>query len=123
MSRRVLMVSFHFPPAGGGAQAQLKRIADVIGTDFADNALAIAAEREGVRLDGRVSLPSYSRANALQQYAYVNGRPVRDKLIAQGFIGRPELDSDMADLERHLADPRVLVTSHMFFRLIGRVPA
>ena len=38
-------------------------------------------------LKGRVSLPSFSRANALQQYAYVNGRPVRDKLIAGAIRG------------------------------------
>jgi SAM-dependent methyltransferase len=47
---------------------------------------------------------------------------VRDKLIGGGFIAKAELESDMADLERHLADPKVLVTSHTFFRLIGRVP-
>ena len=70
-----------------GADAQLNRIADVVGKDFAENAVAIAAEREAVRLEGRVSLPSFSRANALQQYAYVNGRPVRDRLIASAVRG------------------------------------
>jgi DNA mismatch repair protein MutL len=76
-----------FLPAGAGPEAQLKRVADVVGGDFADNAVAVAAEREGVRLEGRVSLPSFSRANALQQYAYVNGRPVRDRLIASAIRG------------------------------------
>lgn len=47
---------------------------------------------------------------------------VRDKLIGGGFITLSELERGMADLERHLADPDVMVTSHMFFRLIGRVP-
>ena len=47
----------------------------------------IDAAREGVRLDGHVSIPSYSRANALQQYVYVNGRPVRDRLIAGAIRG------------------------------------
>lgn len=70
-----------------GADAQLARIADVVGADFAENAITILAEREGVRLEGRVSLPSFSRANALQQYAYVNGRPVRDRLIASAVRG------------------------------------
>ena len=74
-------------PAGDGADGQLKRIADVVGADFADNAIAVDAVREGVALKGRVSLPSFSRANALQQYAYVNGRPVRDKLIAGAIRG------------------------------------
>jgi DNA mismatch repair protein MutL len=76
-----------FLPAGQGSEGQLRRIADVVGADFADNAVAVRAEREGVWLEGRVSLPSYSRANALQQYAYVNGRPVRDKLIAGAIRG------------------------------------
>jgi DNA mismatch repair protein MutL len=74
-------------PAGHGADGQLKRIADVVGADFAANAIAVDAVREGVTLQGRVSLPSFSRANALQQYAYVNGRPVRDKLIAGAIRG------------------------------------
>jgi len=73
--------------ADQSAQGQLRRIADVVGADFAGNAVLIEAEREGVRLEGRASLPSYSRANALQQYAYVNGRPVRDKLIAGAIRG------------------------------------
>jgi DNA mismatch repair protein MutL len=74
-------------PASRDADGRLKRIADVVGTEFADNSIALDAEREGVRLEGRVSLPSYSRANALQQYAYVNGRPVRDRLIAGAIRG------------------------------------
>ncbi|MBX3581607.1 MAG: DNA mismatch repair endonuclease MutL [Rhizobiaceae bacterium] len=65
----------------------LRRIAQVMGTDFPDNALAVDAVREGVALSGHVSIPSYSRANALQQYAYVNGRPVRDKLLAGAIRG------------------------------------
>jgi SAM-dependent methyltransferase len=48
---------------------------------------------------------------------------VRDKLVSGGFIGRAELDNDIKALERHLANPEVLVTSNMFFRLTGRLPA
>jgi DNA mismatch repair protein MutL len=69
-------------PAESGADAHLRRLAAVLGTEFADNSLALDAMREGVRLTGRVSLPAYSRANALMQFAYVNGRPVRDRLVA-----------------------------------------
>lgn len=47
---------------------------------------------------------------------------VRDGMVDDGFISQAQLDSDMADLERHLSDQEVLVTSHMFFRLSGRVP-
>lgn len=66
---------------------RLKRIAQVMGAEFPDNSIAIDAVREGVRLDGHVSIPSFSRANALQQYVYVNGRPVRDRLIASAIRG------------------------------------
>jgi ubiquinone/menaquinone biosynthesis C-methylase UbiE len=47
---------------------------------------------------------------------------VREKLIEEGFIGRRDLERDVTVLVRHLSDPEVLVTSHMFFRLSGRVP-
>jgi ubiquinone/menaquinone biosynthesis C-methylase UbiE len=47
---------------------------------------------------------------------------VREKLIDKGFIRRRDLERDATVLERHLSDPEVLVTSHMFFRLSGRVP-
>lgn len=69
-------------PAGEGPEGRLARVAQVLGREFAENSLAVDALREGVRLDGYISIPAYSRANALQQFAYVNGRPVRDKLIA-----------------------------------------
>ncbi|MCO5062936.1 MAG: DNA mismatch repair endonuclease MutL [Rhizobiaceae bacterium] len=65
----------------------LERIAQVLGKEFPENALQVEAEREGIRLSGFVSTPSFSRANALHQFAYVNGRPVRDKLIAGAIRG------------------------------------
>ncbi len=69
-------------PAETGPEAHLRRLAAVLGAEFADNSLALEAGREGVRLTGRISLPAHSRANALMQFAYVNGRPVRDRLVA-----------------------------------------
>ena len=57
------------------------RLATVLGRDFADNALPIDAEREGIRLTGYAALPTYSRGSAVAQYLFVNGRPVRDKLL------------------------------------------
>ncbi|MGB3503601.1 MAG: DNA mismatch repair endonuclease MutL [Mesorhizobium sp.] len=69
-------------PVATAPDRQAERIAQVLGKDFVDNALAIDADRHGVRLEGLVSIPSHSRANALHQFAYVNGRPVRDKLFA-----------------------------------------
>ncbi len=66
---------------------RLKRIAQAMGEEFPQNAVALDAAREGVRLTGHASLPSYSRANALQQYVYVNGRPIRDRLVAAAIRG------------------------------------
>jgi len=74
-------------PSAGSADPSLERLAQVMGADFAENSIPIDAEREGVRLSGRISIPSFSRATAQQQYAYVNGRPVRDKLVAGALRG------------------------------------
>ena len=57
------------------------RLARVLGTEFAENALRIDAEREGLMLTGYAALPTYSRGAAVAQYLFVNGRPVRDKLL------------------------------------------
>ncbi|GAA0305218.1 DNA mismatch repair endonuclease MutL [Rhodovulum strictum] len=57
------------------------RLARVLGADFAENALRIDARREGVSLLGYAALPTYSRGAAVAQYLFVNGRPVRDKLL------------------------------------------
>ncbi len=64
-----------------GATGRLARLGDVLGADFRVNAVEIAAEREGVAVEGFVALPTLTRANALGQYLFVNGRPVRDKLL------------------------------------------
>src|SRR5690349_21568495 len=72
--------------------ARLDRVSAVIGRDFFDNALAIDATRaiDGmgtVRLTGHAGLPTYHRATAQYQYLFVNGRPVRDKLLAGAVRG------------------------------------
>src|SRR5271155_529100 len=64
-----------------GATGRLARLGDVLGGDFRANAVEIAAEREGVAIEGFAALPTLTRANALGQYLFVNGRPVRDKLL------------------------------------------
>jgi DNA mismatch repair protein MutL len=70
-------------PAASGERdaARLDRLGAVLGRDFAENALTIAAEREGHRLSGYAGLPTLNRATAAGQYLFVNGRPVRDKLL------------------------------------------
>ncbi len=57
------------------------RLARVLGREFAENALQIDATREGLRLYGYAALPTYSRGAAVAQYLFVNGRPVRDKML------------------------------------------
>jgi len=70
-----------FAAALPGATGRLVRLGDVLGADFRANAVEIKAEREGVSIEGFAALPTLTRANALGQYLFVNGRPVRDKLL------------------------------------------
>jgi DNA mismatch repair protein MutL len=70
-----------FTAALPGAAGRLARLGDALGAEFRANAVEIAAEREGVVIDGYAALPTLTRANALGQYLFVNGRPVRDKLL------------------------------------------
>ncbi|MCE8553321.1 DNA mismatch repair endonuclease MutL [Ruegeria pomeroyi] len=57
------------------------RLGRVMGREFTDNALRIDTMREGLRLYGYAALPTYSRGAAVAQYLFVNGRPVRDKML------------------------------------------
>ncbi len=63
------------------------RIGQVLGKQFTENWIEIDAEREGVTLQGYASIPTYHRGNALAQYFYVNGRPVRDKQLLGAVRG------------------------------------
>ncbi|WP_287308535.1 DNA mismatch repair endonuclease MutL, partial [Mesorhizobium sp.] len=90
--------TLELPATDDSPEGRLRRIAQVMGADFPENAIAIDAVRDGVHLAGHVSIPSFSRANALQQYAYVNGRPVRDKLIAGAIRGA---FADVLPRDRH----------------------
>ena len=62
-------------------QARLVRLGAVMGRDFEDNALPIAAEREGISLSGYAGLPTINKRTTSHQFLFVNGRPVRDKLL------------------------------------------
>lgn len=66
---------------------RLPRLAKIMGRDFGDNAAAVEAVREGVSLSGFAGLPTYNRANAQMQFLFVNGRPVRDKLLVGAVRG------------------------------------
>ncbi|MDW3224092.1 MAG: DNA mismatch repair endonuclease MutL [Paracoccaceae bacterium] len=76
------------------------RLSRVMGREFAENALAIDAQREGLHLTGYAALPTYSRGSAIAQYLFVNGRPVRDKLLIGALRGAY---SDFLSRDRHPA--------------------
>jgi DNA mismatch repair protein MutL len=63
------------------------RLARVLGREFAENSLQIDATRDGLRLFGYAALPTYSRGAAVAQYLFVNGRPVRDKMLTGALRG------------------------------------
>ena len=60
---------------------RLARLAAILGKDFGQNAVFVDTEREEIKLTGFAGLPTYSRGNSQHQYLFVNGRPVRDKLL------------------------------------------
>ena len=68
-------------------EGRLARLGKIMGRDFSDNAVKVEAAREGVRLSGYAGLPTYNRANAQMQFLFVNGRPVRDKLLLGAVRG------------------------------------
>jgi len=107
----------------GPEEARLRRLAAVMGREFADNALAINAKREGVRLTGHAGLPTLNRNTTKHQYLFVNGRPVTDRLLTgavrgayQDFLARGrhplvalfvEIDPQLVDVNVHPAKAEV----------------
>jgi DNA mismatch repair protein MutL len=103
--------------------ARLTRLGAVMGRDFAQNALALDAVREGIRLAGYAGVPTLNRGTAQHQYLFVNGRPVRDRLLVgavrgayQDFLARDrhpmvalflDLPSDAVDVNVHPAKAEV----------------
>jgi DNA mismatch repair protein MutL len=77
---RVLLDAPHTrnPSAGAGL---IDRVRGVLGGDFADNALTIRAEKEGLALTGLAGLPTYHKPSTRWQFLFVNGRPVRDRQL------------------------------------------
>ena len=80
-------ISFRVTAQSNDEAGHLSRLAAVLGREFGDNALTIDTEREGIRLTGFAGLPTYSRGNSLHQYLFVNGRPVKDKLLHGAIRG------------------------------------
>lgn len=83
-----------------GETGLIQRIGDVLGRDFAANALAVGAERSGITLSGFVGGPTVHKATAASQFLFVNGRPVRDKLFLGALRGAY---ADTIPRDRHAA--------------------
>jgi DNA mismatch repair protein MutL len=104
-------------------EGRLRRLGAIMGRDFRENALAVEAEREGVRLSGFAGLPTLNRGNAQRQYLFVNGRPVKDRMLNgviraayQDFLARDrhpmaalfvDLDPEYVDVNVHPAKTEV----------------
>ena len=69
------------PEPGDFFDALHGRLSTLIGADFIQNALKIDASRDGLSLTGYTSLPTYSRGSSTQQFLFVNGRPVLDRML------------------------------------------
>ena len=81
-------------------QALSGRIQAILGKEFIENAISIDAERAGLHMTGFAALPTYSRGSAVHQHFFVNGRPVRDKLLIGALRAAY---SDVLSRERHAA--------------------
>jgi DNA mismatch repair protein MutL len=73
--------NFDFTAAGDTPEGRLLRLGQVLGAEFRDNAIEVQAAREGLAISGFAGLPTFHRATSQEQYLFVNGRPVRDKLL------------------------------------------
>ncbi|WP_336278853.1 DNA mismatch repair endonuclease MutL [Bartonella sp. CB175] len=90
--------SMELPATENNTQGQLQRITQIMGKEFASNSIILNAERETVQLTGFACLPSFNRSNSLHQFAYVNGRPVRDKFLCGAIRGAY---ADLMARDRH----------------------
>jgi DNA mismatch repair protein MutL len=73
--------------SGDLLDARISRLGQVLGRDFQDNAVPVDAPRGEVRLTGWAGLPTLHRPTQRHQYMFVNGRPVRDKLLLGAVRG------------------------------------
>ncbi|MEO0818160.1 MAG: DNA mismatch repair endonuclease MutL [Pseudomonadota bacterium] len=113
----------HSAEAGDAADARLARLGAIMGRAFRENAIPIEAEREGVTISGFAGLPTLNRGNAQMQFLFVNGRPVKDRMLNgviraayQDFLARDrhpmaalfvDLDPEWVDVNVHPAKTEV----------------
>jgi DNA mismatch repair protein MutL len=81
-----------------GGEAREERVAALTDRQLADNHVIVSLERDGVQLSGVASLPTYNRGVGDHQYLFVNGRPVRDRLLIGALRGAY---ADMLARDRH----------------------
>ena len=101
--------------------ARLQRVARILGQEFASAAIAIDEADRDLRLTGWVGRPTHSRAQADQQFFYVNGRAVKDRLVAHAvrqayrdvlFHGRHAVFALYLDVDPRQVDVNVHPTKH-----------
>ncbi|VAV91999.1 DNA mismatch repair protein MutL [hydrothermal vent metagenome] len=88
------------PESGDLFDALHGRLARILGAEFAENSLPIDANRDGLHMTGFAALPTYSRGSSVAQYLFVNGRPVRDKML---YGALRAAYSDFLSRDRHPA--------------------
>ncbi|NCO04148.1 MAG: DNA mismatch repair endonuclease MutL [Alphaproteobacteria bacterium] len=69
------------PEQGTLIEQRRERLAAIIGKEFGENCVPVEAIRDELSVTGYAGLPTLSRANTMQQYLFVNGRPVKDRLL------------------------------------------
>ncbi len=115
--------ALNFTVSGLDPDGYLKRTGEVMGAEFSRNALVIDAHRDGIGLSGFAGLPTLNRSQANMQFLFVNGRPVKDKLLTgavrgayMDFLARNrhpmlvlfvKLDPDQVDVNVHPAKTEV----------------
>lgn len=100
------------PSAGSLLEsARVERLGALLGHDFTDNAVAVDLEREGLRIGGLAGIPTFNRGAADHQYLFVNGRPVKDRLLLGAVRGAYR---DLLARDRHPVLALFLDVPHEF---------
>lgn len=104
-------------------EGRLKRLGEIMGKEFYDNSVVVNAERSGVTIFGFAGLPTLNRGNSSKQFLFVNGRPVKDRMLNavvraayQDFLARDrhplvalfiEIEPELVDVNVHPAKTEV----------------
>ncbi len=81
-----------------GGEGTPARVAQIVARELADNGVEVDVQRDGMRLTGIAGLPTWNRGVADHQYLFVNGRPVKDRLLVGAVRGAY---ADMLARDRH----------------------